>query len=637
MAEQNPINESASYEIRMKETTPFSPSTYRNNDHKAKLNKDTQQNIDFIANLPLELIILIMKQFSVVELFDFLSVSKEWQHQISSCSSLWTTLSTSWSLNHDLSKSNPLAAIVRHVENLDLGFENGELNLITRALLDQMDDGNFCKLRKFEMQNCYISNNRMFHIPVKAISHVSNTLKMFEMDYDEYRQHDDDRDHKQRDNYKGLFIPIDDSVTVDIFTPILSIISTCKHLDYFRYANIHLNSDSEDINEMNINITMVNPQLTQLEIELGSIKASNFISLLKLCPNLRVLRAVTFNQPMDHSILDSISQYCPGLEYLTFGFDDDWWFGEDLYSEYHPDEYSASTLLTETQQQQQQPLSSLQELHIKIHNIDHVVSFLDRHSQTIQKMMVSLYLNNNDSFASMQPLEQLDSLVVGYTEDPNILATLLSRLPALQLLKLDEADLGSNNVIHALRTLDTLEELIIGNDTYVYEEDIIELFRAYAERPVTTILKQHEEFITVDCSGLYLARIRQPGQLTFISLYGCNGFLFDEVLEEMGRIKTLSTVYIGFTDSLTCQGINNFCQQLKMLPNFFSIGLAGLACVDDSTLAILGSARNISSVCLRALDNITQEGLNVYKDLKKNDKKGYIFTTDCKNIKDRYL
>ncbi|KAI7848115.1 hypothetical protein BDC45DRAFT_541332 [Circinella umbellata] len=94
--------------------------------------------------------------------------------------------------------------------------------------------------------------------------------------------------------------------------------------------------------------------------------------------------------------------------------------------------------------------------------------------------------------------------------------------------------------------------------------------------------------------------------------------LQDEVLQALGNIKTLSSVYIESTPLLTLQGINRLCEQLNVLPGLFSIELSDIPCVNDSTLFILGLSstaapisHNITKrITLNSLRNVTKKGLD---------------------------
>ncbi|KAI9250934.1 hypothetical protein BDA99DRAFT_589263 [Phascolomyces articulosus] len=216
-------------------------------------------------------------------------------------------------------------------------------------------------------------------------------------------------------------------------------------------------------------------------------------------------------------------------------------------------------------------------------------------------MMLLLYLYD-ESFISMKLLPQLVSLVVTSVENSDVLATLLPKLLALQILKFENDIAYSPSLIHTIIHLDTLKELHMHDGIEHQDRDVTHgLFNAYADKFITTTTTtsfgrnqdSDEEFFSVDCHGLSLSRQRKRQLLTFIELYGDN-FIYDtHILEPLGKMKTLSTLYM-------CLGVKY---------------------VDDESLTV----SNITEIYLRELDSITQDGLDPFKEIRKND--NYVLTT----------
>ena len=477
--------------------------------------------------------------------------------------------------------------------------------------------------------DCYISTKKSFRLPATALLKLANTLKKLEITYDEdlFDYDYDDNYINDKDQGNEMFISTTsmDSATFDIFR---LAISALHQLEYFRYVDPEFfcspsSSPLSTFFTMNNNNSF-SSSLKHLEIELGSIEARYVERILKQCPNLLILWLMSLRAYTDTSILDTIRQYCPRSEYILFDYKGDLLYGQDLFELYVPKSPGRSHAETTTPLASQSPSipstsSSLKKLHINIHNTNHVIPFLNHYSDTIEEMMLSFHRDYQQSLSSVHLLNQLVSLVVTHLEYPVVLATLLPKLPSLQILEFDNSHMGDNELINALKHVNTLKELKIRNGRYAVVDHMVDLFNAYAEASTiatfNSSIKELKEANSAGNRSLSEQQLCGGGQLAHVSLIDCD-FIADPVLEALGNIKTLSSVYISYMYYVTTKGINAFCEQLNLLPVLRSITLCGLDCVDDSTLSILGSSstrRNHDStraITLIALYNVTKEALD---------------------------
>ena len=305
---------------------------------------------------------------------------------------------------------------------------------------------------------------------------------LFDYDYDDNYINDKDQDNEMFISTTSI-----DSATFEIFR---LAISALHQLEYFRYVNPQF-FDSPSSSPLSTFFTMNNnnsssSSLKHLEIELGSIETHHVERILKQCPNLLILRLLSLAGYIDASILETIIHHCPRLEYLWFNYDDYLLCGQDLFELYDPEspQHSNADITTSLASQSPSVSSSsplLKQLYINIRNINHVIPFLNHYSDTIEEMILSLHLGYQQSLSSVHLLNQLVSLVVTYVEHPVVLATLLPKLPSLQILEFDNSHMGDNELINTLKHVNTLKELKIQSNTYAVVDHVVDLFNAYAE------------------------------------------------------------------------------------------------------------------------------------------------------------
>ena len=127
-------------------------------------NNNSNKKIDFILQLPLELITDIMKYFDPHILIKMLSVSKEWENCLLGSPTLWST----WNINksdydwNDPSILTVLPRVGHHILELTLSYSL-DLNYFTKTLFNLISNGN---LNKLESLNLYSKFIRLYIINV---------------------------------------------------------------------------------------------------------------------------------------------------------------------------------------------------------------------------------------------------------------------------------------------------------------------------------------------------------------------------------------------------------------------------------------------------------------------------------------
>ncbi|KAI7848131.1 hypothetical protein BDC45DRAFT_324871 [Circinella umbellata] len=603
-------------------------------------NNNSARKLDFITRLPLELVSDIMKYFEPHELIELFSVSKGWKTCLLGSPSLWS----SWNIDkNDYDWDHPsisavLLRVGQYVSELTLNYSI-DLKYFTETLFNYISNGKLNKLETLNLYGCYCSHDVVFTFPTAALLNVADTLKKLEISFDQYYSMNDKIVQGSVDNkiFKSKKYEL---TAIDAFQSIITVLSTCHQIEYIRYVN----SSAVDhfspsiISTISDNDDSLYSSLIHLEIEMGYTETLYEDQIFKRCPNLRILR-LKYARHINVSLLDSIRRHCPYLEYLSFNYHQNLIYGKDLYDEYYPKSSTQNNSNNRTAAKVTSPSSSsssptLNKIYMEVAETDHALPFLNHYVDSIEEMGLSFKSGYQIYFESLQLMNQLVSLVVTDIWDPFVLPTLLSKLPSLRNLEIYELVTTSTELIDIFKGLKTLEKLTIhskpisfvsmGDDAHYYLERAknhgVDLFNIYADGSMfnTTACSSAEEKEkdSADCVSSQ-EQGHGGGRLTHVSLSGCE-ILQDEVLEALGNIKTLSSVFIESAPLLTLQGINRFCEQLNMLPGLFSIELSDIPCVNDSTLFILGLSSTAASIShnitkritLNSLHNVTEKGLD---------------------------
>ncbi|KAI9250933.1 hypothetical protein BDA99DRAFT_205170 [Phascolomyces articulosus] len=188
----------------------------------------------------------------------------------------------------------------------------------------------------------------MVRLPIETLLRVSDILRKFEWtDMDEDRplmkEYDtDDTFHCYDSEHKDIKLIIQTKrlFQVYIFTPLMTLIATCQHLDYC-YVKIDMTPETKSGTESRMIHDTINTTLSHLELDFAKLETFRFLSLLIMCPNVRVLRIKTKTGTIEEDVLDDIRHQCNHLEYLSLDWEDELLIGQDLYETYcHPKEQS---------------------------------------------------------------------------------------------------------------------------------------------------------------------------------------------------------------------------------------------------------------------------------------------------------
>ena len=114
--------------------------------------------VDFVAELPIEILPLIMDYFSVTELFEFFTVSKTWKIRLVGCYSLWSNIIISRSTSSKMITKNVLDAITWQIVQLRIIDLQWHLRpTLFRRILEQFKQKQFEALELLELNSKLLS------------------------------------------------------------------------------------------------------------------------------------------------------------------------------------------------------------------------------------------------------------------------------------------------------------------------------------------------------------------------------------------------------------------------------------------------------------------------------------------------
>ncbi|KAI7856144.1 hypothetical protein BDC45DRAFT_504460, partial [Circinella umbellata] len=112
--------------------------------------------VDFVTELPYDIIPLIMKHFETMELFHLFQISKEWKTQLISCKSLWSKVIIHGDTGDRMEEHNNdpivsfVATVADNIIRLELISIRSKKN-VTPMILKQMVFGSFIRLEYLEL------------------------------------------------------------------------------------------------------------------------------------------------------------------------------------------------------------------------------------------------------------------------------------------------------------------------------------------------------------------------------------------------------------------------------------------------------------------------------------------------------
>ncbi|KAI8147765.1 hypothetical protein BJV82DRAFT_664127 [Fennellomyces sp. T-0311] len=474
--------------------------------------------IDIIADLPLDLLPNIMDHLDIKERLTTLMVSKSWRTRLSGYPSIWSNVCIDARDRFEQFKFLDMAQISHHITNLQLCYLGSDH---CEQMLLQMIAGSFNRLRTLHIRSCKYETTNLYI----ALSRVASTLKELEITC-----------------YTGKYPLI----------PFGTILLACRSLEKFHYSH-KVVYDSASIGKL---AKFHNLSLVDLKLDLMSLDGSDLEAILRHCPKLRRL---TIFGCQSHA-LNIIRRNCPDLEFLSFNYDVE----EDMVSK---------TKLS----------NGIYHFAVNVRNLDDVAPILMDHRETLEKLDMTLDFpaGDGDPFASLESLDNVRSLVITDTNAPDAFASLLRKLPALEILYVVGCNLCSPAMTTAMGQLCNLDNItLLECDATV--SDMCALFRNFSRR----------------------------GKLYKIDL-NHNDFCDDTVLQGLLEIRSLQHIDIGWSDQITNEGIDRFCKGLQQLPYMEKVFFNGLH-FTDTTLQHLSGIPSLKYLNLYAVHGTTPAGFKVF-------------------------
>ena len=110
--------------------------------------------VDFVAELPIEILPLIMDYFSLTELFEFFTVSKAWKIRLVGCYTLWSNITVSRSTSSKMITKNVLDAITWQMVQLRIiNLQWIQRPTLFRTILKQFKQKKFEALERLELNS----------------------------------------------------------------------------------------------------------------------------------------------------------------------------------------------------------------------------------------------------------------------------------------------------------------------------------------------------------------------------------------------------------------------------------------------------------------------------------------------------
>ncbi|KAI9247458.1 hypothetical protein BDA99DRAFT_542905 [Phascolomyces articulosus] len=517
--------------------------------------------VDFISELPFDLVPLIMKHFSAVELFHLFNVSKVWKARLLSCCKLWSRV-TIFRAQLNIHVLTTLASVAPHVEHLGLSFViSGDMYTRVLHLLER---GIFVKLEHLEINgffsDCAISKNTRL---LPALHAVSNTLKQFKLS--------------------------SNSSDVSFET----VVSTCQQLEHFWWcvtdSSIVPDQDFYVNNNLRVAGSNVrNITLTHLIVDAPSVHISFLQSLVILCPNIRRL---SIGMCSFSEALDIIRQsYGNQLEYLSYNPETPNNTSKWLQLGYKTiiPATTTSALKNNTGHSLIRSSQGLRHLELYGHSEIGFILFLSRHTATIENLHIKGKKHGNSSISReddlprihrtfqrciVDPFLNLCTLVIcHYTHNPQIIAMLLSRASvSLQEICFSVCDLKDSTIFESIRKFRCLKRLVLGDKVQANYSDILGLMEHFATTN-KSINKNNNNDDDDDIDSTYCfnnqeRRYQQQQQkqqkIHCIHLCGEEMVLDDIIIRELAKIETLREIKINNAKQVTEQGMDEFCKLLR--------------------------------------------------------------------------
>ncbi|KAI9247459.1 hypothetical protein BDA99DRAFT_542906 [Phascolomyces articulosus] len=495
-------------------------------------------SVDFISALPFDLVPLILKNFSSVELLNLFSVSKIWKERLLSCyESYLSIVIFRWELNTNILKE--LNTVADKVVHLGLTFIASE-GLYTRAL-QLLESGIFVNLKHLEITDCNLSKNTTI---LPALYAVSNTLKELKLS------------------------------TRSSGVSLQRVVSVCQGLERLWWSS----ATDTQTGIMNYNAIKnfynKNTNLTHLIVSAPSVYMSFIRQLTDLCPNVRHLCIGTFSsQDALHSIKQS---YGSQLEYLSLNPEScsvSTWFELGVKTkttatrvDHHCAGHSSDGLL-----------QGLRHLDSYKHNELALVSLIEEHNSTIEELkirgrkqsyfpvnVVEHQLINNIFQKCSKPFLNLHTLWISqYSHYPHMIPMLMSHVSVtLQELSFSTCNLQDPSIFQSIKKLTGLKRLSFCYKVQVDHSDLLGLIQHFAITNKKNV-NNNKNNNNINASSSFITRERQNQQIQSIRISGEEMSLDDIILRELVKIETLQELGIYCTEEIADENMDEICELLR--------------------------------------------------------------------------
>ncbi|KAI9268002.1 hypothetical protein BDA99DRAFT_504586 [Phascolomyces articulosus] len=553
-----------------------------------------QKRVDFIAQLPIEIINDIIPLLPKSTKVSCMRVSKIYCYRTLNCAGAWKTLSANES-REDSQIAVMMESISGHIEKLRINTPN---KAVCSKYLQCMRNGLFKRIRSLTMTGCCTGDLRSSAFVLStALWQARSTLRYFE-------------------------IHIDDDFNKVTLTDILLVCSNITDLTYIAHNTLVDLRDQDLIGLHNENLP-----LASLEVKSSNITKQTVKTILQRYIQLRRLVI----NGCDSSVIDSIDQYATeNLEILGYNT------------------RNVPTLQSQQQQQLSLPPSP---------PLDDYTQNQDIKQMDVTRGLRKIIAMNNDQgrmvhtstffpiiYKNRKSIEtisiSLTDLIRDEVQDIN------SAYPDFRLNRLTDITFWPTPRLQRLllqsipSTITTLKHVTIR-----YSEDASDIYRMLLRLPPLETLR----ILSVDTTGLekqclveLFERYAQLSEsshgsvsLKTVSLW--HGDLVDDtVLSVLGDIKTLHHVTLWDLHSVTTQGLQDLMK--KLYNQLTCIDIKAMSAVTDIVVAELGGSDTLTTIGLDGLPKVTNQGIRALIDKKvSNPKLSSLTITNCSSVTDECI
>ncbi|KAI9264855.1 hypothetical protein BDA99DRAFT_558968 [Phascolomyces articulosus] len=519
------------------------------------------RRVDFITQLPFDLLPIVMERFAPRDLLKLLDVSRRWRYRLSEeCASLWSTVmidngcSSKWQWKRQ--EFSRITHVAQHIIQLHLS-EVMDVRSMEEIFIP-MANNKFTRLQELIIHGC------VFRIEGKiqhALEQVKETLTKLAI-------------HDLREPHRFSYLPFK------------AILSTCQNLKTFCYQHYILPhpiyTDSFQKGKLS--------SITTLVLEVKFISEMDVDAILEFCPKLRTL---ALGRCPFQVIRYAIPRYCHALEKLTLNApekseEEDKKEGEDRQQYGLKDD------------RDWKPGDGIRYINVgHVDRVDQLVPILTACTHSLEWLSIqfnfSTSLNGAHRFIGvlqqMNPLNKLEKLTVmncGGIKNNEIVTRLLQKSPHLTHVFFKECDLferGSNGPFQAIKQLNHLQDLYFREIAYADTHAMMDMFQHLISKGTSAKLQR-------------------------ITFYNCP-FLSDTLLVAISHLLTLVdiSIYTLYDAEITTDGFLRFCDNLRQHSSLKRLSLRCTDCASSQAIRYLQEIASLRELCLDGTSSFTRDDL----------------------------